>query len=238
MVEQALSELPEAPIVIRLSGHAQTNDRLAMREIAWQLVQQTGASLLPSEPSEEGPMEDSENPFVDAPESSTTLPPPAHLLALISMIPTLSRPTIIILDAFYLFALHARQSLLYCLFDTVQHTKGGLKGKGMSVIGVTTRVDTINLLEKRVKSRFSGRIFRTSSPSDLDHWIHLSKSALGAPLDSDPDDEWVSAWRASLDDFLQDPKVIDTLSETFSLSRDVRLLNRILVRGWSFAALL
>lgn len=34
-----------APIVIRLSGHAQTNDRLAMREIARQLVLQSGEAL-------------------------------------------------------------------------------------------------------------------------------------------------------------------------------------------------
>jgi origin recognition complex subunit 4 len=33
------------PIVIHLSGHAQTNDRLAMREIARQLVLQSGETL-------------------------------------------------------------------------------------------------------------------------------------------------------------------------------------------------
>jgi hypothetical protein len=34
-----------APIIIYLSGHAQTNDRLAMREIARQLVLQSGEAL-------------------------------------------------------------------------------------------------------------------------------------------------------------------------------------------------
>lgn len=171
---------------------------------------------------------------MDGPAASTTLPPPAHLLALISMIPTLSRPTVIILDAFDFFALHARQSLLYCLFDTVQHSKGGLKGKGMSVVGVTTRVDTVNLLEKRVKSRFSGRIFRTSSPSGLDLWMHLARTGLCASIGFDHSEEWAQTWKSSVDDFLQDPKVFSSLSETFSLSRDVRLLSRILVRIWDF----
>ena len=40
-----MSELPERPIVVRLSGWAQHNDRLAMREIAYQLTQQTGTSF-------------------------------------------------------------------------------------------------------------------------------------------------------------------------------------------------
>ena len=47
MVERVISDLPEKPIVVRLSGHAQTDDRLAMRETAWQLAQQTGTSLMP-----------------------------------------------------------------------------------------------------------------------------------------------------------------------------------------------
>ncbi|EUC63896.1 AAA ATPase domain protein [Rhizoctonia solani AG-3 Rhs1AP] len=47
-----------APIVINLSGHAQTNDRLAMREIARQLVLQSGEALdvpLDEEEVDEGP---------------------------------------------------------------------------------------------------------------------------------------------------------------------------------------
>ena len=147
LVEHAISSLPERPIVVRLSGHVQTNDRLAIREVAWQLAEQTGKSLLPEDETN-GAEEDEENPFLDTPANETiiTIPPPSHLLALIYMIPTLSRATIIVIDAVDLFALHARQSLLYCLLDTAQSCRASATSKGIAIIGVTTRIDTLNML--------------------------------------------------------------------------------------------
>ncbi|KAI0081783.1 hypothetical protein K474DRAFT_1587114 [Panus rudis PR-1116 ss-1] len=233
LVEEVISGLPGRPIVIRLSGHAQTDDRLAMREIAWQLAQQTGRSLLPKEETADQEAQDEENPFLDTPpetaEPVISIPPPAHLLALISVIPTLSRPTIIVLDAFELFALHPRQSLLYCLFDTAQHSRVGANGKGMAVVGVTTRIDTINLLEKRVKSRFSGRILRTAGPGKLEQWVDISRIALCAPLDEQEGaEEWTLLWKKAINAFLESEVVRDALEDTFELTRDLRMLTRIL----------
>ncbi|KAH9951576.1 origin recognition complex subunit 4 C-terminus-domain-containing protein [Amylocystis lapponica] len=232
LVEQAIAKLPDKPIVIRLSGYAQSNDRLAIREIAYQLAQQTGSSFLPSNPDTdvaEG-FTDPENPFVDPVETADpaiTLPPPAHLLALISVIPTLPRPTIVIIDAFDLFATHARQSLLYCLLDTVQSCRIGVANKGLAVIGVTTRVDTINLLEKRVKSRFSGRMLRAACPSRVGDWIHLARVVLNAPI-ANASDEWLGLWASTVEAFLQDGVVTEILEESFALTRDVHMLCRML----------
>ncbi|KAI0796660.1 origin recognition complex subunit 4 C-terminus-domain-containing protein [Abortiporus biennis] len=227
LVEEVISSLPTKPIVVRLSGHAQTNDRLAMREIAFQLMQQTGMSFMNPE-EEAAAAEEADNPFIEHPSAQVTaLPPPAHLLALISMIPTLGRPTVIVLDAFELFADHARQSLLYCLFDTVQHSKVSSGSKGMAVIGVTARVDAINLLEKRVKSRFSGRMFRTACPQDMEDWMQTIRSALVIAPGME-EDEWTSTWEEEVDIFLQDEKVVTAISETYALTRDMRTLSRIL----------
>ena len=44
--KQSLARAGGKPIVIRLSGVAQTSDKLAMREIAYQLTQQTGTTYL------------------------------------------------------------------------------------------------------------------------------------------------------------------------------------------------
>lgn len=228
-MENAVAALPEQPIVIRLSGHAQTNDRLAMREIAWQLAEQIGRSLLPNEDIDEQDEDEANNPFLDQPEPTISLPPPSHLLALISVIPTLPRPTVIILDAFDLFALHARQALLYCLLDTAQSCRVGQGSKGLAVIGLTSRVDTINMLEKRVKSRFSGRMLRTGCPRTLDHWIRGAKEALCTPIQEDEEEEWARMWESSVETFLSDRLVLEVFRETFALSRDLRLLGRILV---------
>jgi origin recognition complex subunit 4 len=252
LVERCLSNLPDRPIILRLSGWAQQNDRLAMREIAWQLTQQTGTSFLSStdnSDSDSDPIpEDNEvNPFLDifsanpaaSAETPLSLPPPSHLPALISVLPTLYRPTIVLLDAFDLFALHTRQSLLYCLLDTVQSCRAGAGRKGVAVIGMTSRVDTVNLLEKRVKSRFSGRIVRTAAPRRLKDWLGIVRGILGVEVDEGEQDEeeavvveWKAVWEATIGKFLADQVVVDVLNETFSVTRDVRVLSRILVRLW------
>ncbi|RPD66784.1 hypothetical protein L226DRAFT_453333 [Lentinus tigrinus ALCF2SS1-7] len=262
MVERAITALPTTPIVVRLSGYAQHNDRLAIREIAWQLAQQTGTSFLPAESDEEDEEDaadppatveqeasgetleeegdDDENPFVDhapaAPSSLVepviTLPPPSHLLALISMIPTLPRPTVIVLDGFDLFASHARQALLYCLLDTAQSCRTGTgAGSGMAVVGVTARVDTINILEKRVKSRFSGRMIRTACPTKLDHWITLAKAALGAPCtgeNAEDVEEWAEIWNKAVPQFMEDERVVEALRDVYALTRDFQIFRRIM----------
>ncbi|KAH9927098.1 origin recognition complex subunit 4 C-terminus-domain-containing protein [Epithele typhae] len=268
MVQRAIEALPREPIVIRLSGHSQQNDRVAIREIAWQLAQQTGQSFLPSDEDDaddgvaqvpakpeddvvepetydedvDEEHDEDENPFLTklAPPFDNSmpiiaLPPPAHLLALISMIPTLPRPTVIVVEGFDLFAEHARQSLLYCLLDTAQACRAGTgSGSGMAIIGVTSRVDTLNLLEKRVKSRFSGRMIRTASPARFQHWIDLTKAVLSTPppaateTTSEDGQEWTEMWQSSVETFVKDREVVDILRETYSLTRDFHMFGRIM----------
>lgn len=63
-----------------------------------------------------------------------------------------SKAVIFVLDHFDLFCAHPKQSLLYNLFDIVQSSQAPI-----CVIGLTCRNDVLELLEKRVKSRFSHR---------------------------------------------------------------------------------
>jgi origin recognition complex subunit 4 len=209
------------PIVIRLSGHAQVNDRLALREISWQLNQQTGNTILSEKEDESEGDDDGENLM--------PLPPPAHLPALISLLPSQPRPVIVILDAFDWFALHGRQALLYCLLDTAQSCRVGEAANGIAVIGVTSRIDTINLLEKRVKSRFSGRMFRTAGVRQWAGWVKITRRVLTISIEGNHAKEWSELWEASVDRFLNDQKVIDMLHETWALLKDLRVLVRILV---------
>jgi origin recognition complex subunit 4 len=232
LVEHTMAALPDHPIIIRLSGWTQLNDRLAMREVARQLTQQTGRAFLSDSDADELDADDNiDNPFIES-NAPVSLPPPSHLPALISVLPTLSRPTIVVLDAFDLFALHARQSLLYCLLDTAQSCRAGNGNKGVAIVGITTRVDTINLLEKRVKSRFSGRTLRTAPPPELDNWLNAARTLLSSPIHSQHQEEWVPMWTASVDKFLTDHKVIKTFHETFALFKDARMLNQLIV--WFF----
>lgn len=56
------------------------------------------------------------------------------------------------LEEFDLFCTHHNQTLLYNLFDVSQSAQAPI-----CVVGVTCRIDVVQLLEKRVKSRFSHR---------------------------------------------------------------------------------
>ena len=147
--------------IVRLNGFFQTDDRLALREIWRQLGREreaigeveendttevsgsyadTMASLLSllSHPDE----------FDRDPDAMDTELPENHTKA--------SKSVVIILDEFDLFTLHPRQTLLYNLFDIAQSKKAPI-----AVIGCSTRMDVVECLEKRVKSRFSHR------------WIHV-----------------------------------------------------------------
>lgn len=67
------------------------------------------------------------------------------------------RSAIIILDEFDIFC-RKHQTLLYNLFDLAQ------KSTYICIIGMTTRLDCIELLEKRVKSRMNQTIIQLTSP--------------------------------------------------------------------------
>ncbi|VDB99840.1 unnamed protein product [Peniophora sp. CBMAI 1063] len=213
IVEDVLGSLPNQPIIVRLSGHVQRNDRVALREIARQVAKQINRAFGSELENDE-----------DASAEDEGAEAPSHLPTLISSLPSLGRPTIIIIDAFDLFAEHGRQALLYCLLDTAQSCRAGTSTRGIAIVGVTTRVDTLNMLEKRVKSRFSGRMLRTATPHS---WMDLARSALLAPI-SAPSEEWTDLWVLAVKRFLADRSVKEAMSETFGLVRDSRLLARVM----------
>ncbi|KAI5125006.1 hypothetical protein M0805_007430 [Coniferiporia weirii] len=235
--ENALSNFKDQnPVVIRLNGHVQHSDRLAMREIARQVVNQTGSQKFESLGS------DDDNPFIDNNEDEVTinsLPPPSHLPSLIAALPTLSRPVVVLLDAFDRFTDHPRQALLYCLLDTVQSCRAGTYAQcGLAVIGLTARVDVVNLLEKRVKSRFSHRMLRTASMRRTDEWIKLLRECLCVEVSSPLTDplepslrEWSAIWECGVDLFINDKAFKDILKDMFGISRDIRILLRAMTNA-------
>jgi origin recognition complex subunit 4 len=84
-----------------------------------------------------------------------------------------SRSIVFVIDEFDLFATHARQTLLYNLFDIAQARKAPI-----AVLGLTTRIDVVESLEKRVKSRFSHRYVYLSLPKSLPAYWDICKQGL------------------------------------------------------------
>jgi origin recognition complex subunit 4 len=160
--EQA-KEHPDDFHAVRLNGFIHTDDKIALREIWRQL-------------GREMDLDEEENTTRNY---ADTL---ASLLALLSHPLELgqeqapgqtNKSVIFILDEFDLFASHPRQTLLYNLFDIAQSRKAPI-----AVLGLTTRIDVAESLEKRVKSRFSHRYVHLSSPKSLPAFIEVCKAAL------------------------------------------------------------
>lgn len=84
-----------------------------------------------------------------------------------------AKSVIFVLDEFDLFTTHARQTLLYNLFDIAQARKAPI-----AVLGLTTRIDVVESLEKRVKSRFSHRYVYLSSARSPPNFWEICKGGL------------------------------------------------------------
>jgi origin recognition complex subunit 4 len=144
---------------IRLNGFVQTDDKLALREI-WR---QLGREM---EIDEEG-----------GKSYADTL---IMLLAILSHPEEISGQTgdqvaksvIFVLEEFDLFATHARQTLLYNLLDIAQSRKAPI-----AILGLTTKFDVTESLEKRVKSRFSHRYVHLPLPKSLGSFHDICKAA-------------------------------------------------------------
>ena len=89
-----------------------------------------------------------------------------------------SQSIVFVIDEFDMFASHSRQTLLYNLFDIAQSRKAPI-----AVIGCTTRLDVVEMLEKRVKSRFSHRYVYLSMPKSLPAYWQVCRQ--GLVVDSD-----------------------------------------------------
>ncbi|KAJ8119898.1 hypothetical protein O1611_g10506 [Lasiodiplodia mahajangana] len=167
MMEEIISDLrsehTEEFHIVRLNGFIHTDDKLALKEIWRQLGKEMEI---------EDDLVNKTNNYADT---------MASLLALLSHPEEItgaedgvtSKSVVFIIDEFELFATHARQTLLYNLFDIAQARKAPI-----AVLGLTTRIDVVESLEKRVKSRFSHRYVYLSLPRSLPAYWDICKQGL------------------------------------------------------------
>ncbi|KAI9478030.1 MAG: origin recognition complex subunit 4 C-terminus-domain-containing protein [Benjaminiella poitrasii] len=184
--------------IVRLNGLTETNDRFALNEIARQLVKEQ--------------KEQADHTFTSFAESFD------YLLSLLKSGDRASLPVIFILDEFDLFAQHPKQALLYNLFDAAQSAQNP-----MAIIGLTCRLDTLDLLEKRVKSRFSHRQIYLFPSSNFGQFLEIAKGTLELP------EEYPSSsqFNRSLETLFQNPTVNGILRRIFDLSKDIRMFHKI-----------
>ncbi|GAA99848.1 uncharacterized protein L969DRAFT_43449 [Mixia osmundae IAM 14324] len=216
----------EAFITVRLSGLVQANDRLAHQEMASQLC--THAEGLEDITASNEAILSSILGLLEPGQKAVTSQQ--------------SRPLVLVLDEFDLFATQVgRQSFLYCLLDIVQSNR---RGGGMLVLGLSSRVDCLNKLEKRVKSRCQSRVLYVKPIKAKEHIDALVTTYLGYDAIHPPDDSAVAAilddWQTALPAFLHDKKRSAHLAELFrkpqATQRLINIMRHALVRAVALLA--
>lgn len=232
LVASALSELSSHPAlagtfhVVRLDGAIQSDDRLALREIWRQLGRDVnGADEVSSAVGSGGA-----GSYADALSMLLgTLSHPDELMGEPSSLPNGSgnssakraaHSVLFILDSFEHFAARPRQTLLYNLFDVAQARKAPI-----AVLGLTPRLDAADLLEKRVRSRFSHRSVLLPAGRNVAHLEDVTRAAmrveneeLRATEKMRVRDDDVHAWNAAVDTFLAASQTKDALQRVFRMS--------------------
>ncbi|KAH7359519.1 origin recognition complex subunit 4 C-terminus-domain-containing protein [Pyrenochaeta sp. MPI-SDFR-AT-0127] len=225
--------------IVRLNGFIHTDDKIALREIWRQLGKEMDIE------------EDGSGPGKNYADTLTTL------LALLShpseqtgeLTDQVAKAVIFVMDEFDLFAQHPRQTLLYNLFDIAQSRKAPIV-----VLGLTTRIDVINSLEKRVKSRFSHRYVHLSLAKTFTAFQEICKTCLtlqpeqlsieergvleggtkGTPVkkgERDVTQAVLAEWNANIDKYFTSPSFLTTqLAPTFYRTKSVSsVLNTFLL---------
>lgn len=101
----------------------------------------------------------------------------------------------IILEEFDLFSMHPKQTLLYNLFDLAA---AKCHEHPLAIIGETCRWDAIELLEKRVRSRFSNRQLSLNLPENFVQFSAVILHILRLPDAFHPSD-FASEYNSSLE---------------------------------------
>ncbi|KAB5532744.1 origin recognition complex subunit 4 C-terminus-domain-containing protein [Coniochaeta sp. 2T2.1] len=157
--------------VVRLNGFIHTDDKIALKEIWRQLGKEMDV---------EDDLINKTNNYADTLASLlAVLSHPSEILE--TQQGVTSKSVVFIMDEFDLFATHARQTLLYNLFDIAQARKAPI-----AVLGLTTRIDVVETLEKRVKSRFSHRYVYLSLAKSLPEFWSICRQGLQIEKDDLP----------------------------------------------------
>ena len=126
-------------------------------------------------------------------------------------------PIVFVLDNFDLLTKHKNQNLLYSLFDIAQSNSCPI-----SVVGITARLDVIELLEKRVKSRFSHRQLYLATDYTFPEYSRMVSQLLNPASIKNKE------WSEHVDAILCHPLVQSSIKQLFSCSKNVCVLQNFL----------
>ena len=132
-----------------------------------------------------------------------------------------SKPIVFVLEEFDLFCNHKNQTLLYNLFDVAQS-----RAAPIIVIGISSSLDVIECLEKRVKSRFNHRQLTLFPMRKFEDYFEVIKHYLLVPDVGNSVAK--KQWNSHVCKLLQANDVYKTLRRLFASNTTIAYLKQCL----------
>ncbi|RZC74241.1 hypothetical protein C5167_049722 [Papaver somniferum] len=203
VLQDLQSEHPETVSVVRLNGILHSDDNYALKEIARQLCLEHDLEFSKMASSDDNSQ---------------------FMIAMLQKCGLDHRTLIFVLDEFDLFT-QGKQRLLYCLLDAMQSVMSQAV-----VVGSSCRLDADQLLEKRVRSRFSHRKLLFLPPSKEDIQI-LLEHILSLPADSNFPHDYVVEFNEKIRSILGDQRCKAILTKLSDADSSVNNLLSFLFRS-------
>ncbi|KRX82727.1 Origin recognition complex subunit 4, partial [Trichinella sp. T6] len=134
---------------------------------------------------------------------------------------------LIVMDYFEKFTSQANHKLLYSLLDVTQHTVMPLL-----LFGLSQRMDVMDFLEKRVRSRLSQIQFTPFASITFDQYYEAVKSFLWIQNPENVDKKTLAKWRKSVEHFLAKDEVRKIFKKQFEINNtvgDLKLLLQLIL---------
>ncbi|XP_037572738.1 origin recognition complex subunit 4-like [Dermacentor silvarum] len=189
-------------LLVKLNGFTHTDDKIALKDITRQLQLENVVG---------------DRVFGSFSENLT------FLLECLKSGDQQSKTIVFVVDEFDLFCYHKNQTLLYNLFDVAQSAQAPIL-----VIGITCRLDAVELLEKRVKSRFSHRQLHLFPNFSFEEYLGIMIDHLSLPGNF-PNKKLREEWNASVKAFAQESAVRTALQRLYSTNKDIRAMQYLLL---------
>lgn len=200
-------------VLVRLSGLVHSDDKMALREIARQLDVLTHNSEDIADIQNKIKYEN-----IERTSFSATV---ANILTMFQQAELDSHATaasvVFVLDEIDRFALHSRQTLLYTLLDLSQTSP-----IGVGVVGLSVRANVPEMLEKRVRSRFSQRTWLVAKPSTLKDFSSLCFNMLRADSSADASENEKVVWNSRMSELICSGHLAELVSIVYYTSKDPR----------------
>lgn len=131
------------------------------------------------------------------------------------------------MDEFDLFTKNKTQLLLYTLLNTIQ-----ISTTPMCLVGVTCRIDVLDLLEKRIKSRFSHRQIYLFNDFDMTTYLDVAKYFLinnDLLTQTSLNSKLTKYLNEYVNHLMNDARVIKQFTRQFECDKAIASLKRILL---------